>query len=89
MGTIGILVPLAAPFLLAGDLQATPLLTAMSISAAVSDISPFSTWGAMFLATASQFLNRNEMFLAQLKYTLWMVALVPVVVWLIFVVPGW
>lgn len=89
MGTIGILVPLAAPFLLAGDLQATPLLTAMSISAAVSDISPFSTWGAMFLATASQFLNRNEMFLAQLKYTLWMVALVPVVVWLILVVPGW
>jgi hypothetical protein len=33
----------AWPIVLAGDLQATSLLTAMSVSAAVSDISPFST----------------------------------------------
>ncbi|MCZ6710016.1 MAG: SLC13 family permease [Gammaproteobacteria bacterium] len=89
IGTIGILVPLAAPFVLAGDLQATSLLTAMSVSAAVSDISPFSTWGAMFLATASQVLNRQEIFKAQLKYTLYMVTIMPIIAWSIFVLPGW
>jgi di/tricarboxylate transporter len=89
IGTIGILVPLAAPFVLAGDLQATSLLTAMSVSAAVSDISPFSTWGAMFLAAASQVLNRQEIFKAQLKYTLYMVTIMPIIAWSIFVLPGW
>ncbi|MDH3643365.1 MAG: SLC13 family permease [Gammaproteobacteria bacterium] len=89
MGTIGILVPLSAPFVLAGDLQATGLLTAMSVSAAVSDISPFSTWGAMFLAAASQVLDRQQVLKAQLQYTIYMVAIMPVIAWLIFVVPGW
>jgi di/tricarboxylate transporter len=89
IGTIGILVPLSAPFVLAGDLQATSLLTAMSVSAAVSDISPFSTWGAMFLAAASQVLNRQEVLKAQLRYTLYMVTIMPVIAWLVFVVPGW
>ena len=81
--------PLASPFVLAGDLQASSLLTAMSVSAAVSDISPFSTWGAMFLAAASQVLDRQEIFRAQLKYTLYMVTIMPIIAWSIFVLPGW
>jgi di/tricarboxylate transporter len=89
IGTIGILVPLSAPFVLAGDLEATGLLAAMAVSAAVSDISPYSTWGAMFLATAGQVLNRQEILQAQLKYTIVMVALMPILAWLVFVVPGW
>ncbi|NIP14470.1 MAG: hypothetical protein GWM88_06960 [Pseudomonadales bacterium] len=89
IGTIGILVPLSAPFVLAGDLEATGLLTAMAVSAAVSDISPYSTWGAMFLATAGQVLKRQEMLQAQLKYTIVMVVLMPILAWLVFVVPDW
>ncbi len=88
IGTIGILVPLSTPFVLAGDLHATPLLTAMSVSAAVSDISPFSTWGAMFLAAASQVLERQEILRAQLQYTIYMVTIMPVIAWLAFIVPS-
>ena len=88
-GTIGVLIPLSAPFVVTGQLDGTMLLTAMAISAAVTDISPFSTWGALFLATAAQALDKDTVFTAQLKYTLGMVACVPLIAWLIFVVPGW
>ena len=86
IGTIGVLVPLSAPFLIGGDLPATGLLTAMSISAAVTDISPFSTWGALFIATAAQSLDRDAVMRRQLIYTAAMFAFVPVVAWLAFVV---
>lgn len=89
MGTIGILVPLSTPFLVAGDLETTTLMTAMSISAAVTDISPFSPLGAMFVGIAAQALDRDQVFRAQLKYTLYMMSVVPIVAWLIFVVPRW
>jgi di/tricarboxylate transporter len=88
-GTIGVLIPLSAPFVVGGQLDGTMLLTAMAISAAVTDISPFSTWGALFLATAAQTLDKDKVFTAQLKYTLCMLAAVPPIAWLIFVVPGW
>jgi di/tricarboxylate transporter len=88
-GTIGVLIPLSAPFVLSGELDGTMLLTAMAISAAVTDISPYSTWGALFLATAAQSLDKDRVFSAQLKYTLCMLAFVPVIAWAIFVVPGW
>ena len=86
-GTIGVLIPLSAPFVLSGELPSTGLLTAMAISAAVTDISPYSTWGALFLATASQALDKDRIFPAQLKYTLGVLAAVPLLAWLIFVVP--
>ena len=38
-GTIGVLIPLSAPFVLSGELPSTGLLAAMAISAAVTDIS--------------------------------------------------
>ena len=88
-GTIGVLIPLSAPFVVSGALDGTMLLTAMAISAAVTDISPYSTWGALFLATAAQTLDKDKVFRAQLKYTLCILAVVPLVAWLVFVVPGW
>ena len=86
MGTIGMLVPLSAPFILSGDLDGTGLLTAMAISAASSDISPFSTWGALFLATAAAVRDRQMLLKSQLLYTLAIVCIVPVTAWFLFVV---
>jgi hypothetical protein len=43
----------------------------------------------MFLAAASQVLDRQEIFKAQLKYTLYMVTIMPIIAWSIFVLPGW
>ena len=86
MGTIGMLVPLSAPFVVAGSLDGTGLLTAMSISAAVTDISPFSTWGALFLATAASVVDKEKMLRSQIIYTLIILSVVPVTAWLIFIV---
>ena len=89
MGTIGILVPLSMPLFETGSLDPTGMLTAMAISAAVSDISPYSTWGALFIATAAQSLEKAPIFKAQLTYTVGILLLGPLAAWWLFVVlPG-
>lgn len=86
IGTIGMLVPLSAPFIVSGDLDGTGLLTAMAISAAVSDISPFSTWGALFLATVASVVDKEKVLRRQLVYTAVVVCTLPALAWLLFVV---
>ena len=88
IGTIGMLVPLSAPLIVSGDLDGTGLLTAMAISAAISDISPFSTWGALFLASVASVTDRDSVLKKQLIYTGVLVITMPFVAWLLFVVVG-
>ena len=88
IGTIGMLVPLSAPLILAGDIDGTSLLAAMAVSAAISDISPFSTWGALFLASVASVTNREQVLRMQLIYTAVLVATLPLVAWGLFVVIG-
>ena len=88
IGTIGMLVPLSAPLIVSGDLDGTGLLTAMAISAAISDISPFSTWGALFLASVASVTDRDSVLKKQLIYTGVLVITMPFVAWLLFVVLG-
>ena len=87
-GTFGVLIPLAAPFIAAGELDPTTLLAAMAISAAVTDISPFSTMGALFLGAAEGF-DRRALLRKMLRYVFAMILIVPVVTWLALIVPGW
>jgi di/tricarboxylate transporter len=86
IGTIGMLIPLSAPFIVSGELDGTGLLTAMAISAAVTDISPFSTWGALFLATAASVVDKEKMLKSQLLYTAVVLCTLPALAWIIFVV---
>lgn len=88
IGTIGMLVPLSAPLIVSGDLDGTGLLTAMAISAAISDVSPFSTWGALFLASVASVTHRDTVLKKQLVYTCVLVTTLPFVAWLLFVVLG-
>ena len=85
IGTIGMLVPLSAPLLHDGVIEGTGLLTAMAVSAAVSDISPFSTWGALFLASVAAVTDRDKTLRAQLIYTGVMVSVMPLIAWVLFV----
>jgi len=85
MGTIGMLVPLSAPFIVSGDLEGTGLITAMAISAAISDISPFSTWGALFLATVASVVDKDAVLRSQLIYTAIAVCFLPALAWFLFV----
>ncbi len=85
IGTIGMLVPLSAPFIISGDLDGTGLITAMAISAAISDISPFSTWGALFLATVASVVDKDTVLRSQLIYTAIAVCFLPALAWFLFV----
>jgi di/tricarboxylate transporter len=87
VGIMGALIPLAVPFLAQGEIGAVGMVAALAVSATVVDVSPFSTNGALVLAAAPD-VDR-ERFLRQLMvYGGIVVAVVPAVVWLVMVVPG-
>jgi len=87
-GTIGILIPLSVPFLLSGEISTAGLVGAMVISAVMTDISPFSTYGALVLASAREEI-RERLMSRMLVYMGVLVVLAPIVSWLVLVVPGW
>jgi di/tricarboxylate transporter len=88
-GILAALIPLAVPFL-EGDnaIGVVGLVTALALSSSIVDSSPFSTSGALVVANSQE--NERDRVFRQL--TIWgfsMVAIIPVVTWLILVVPGW
>ena len=88
-GILGALIPLAVPFL-QGDnaIGAIGLITALALSSSIVDSSPFSTSGALVVANAQE--NERDRVFRHL--TIWgfsMVATIPLVTWLVLVVPGW
>jgi hypothetical protein len=87
-GILGALIPLAVPFLLAGQIGAVGLIIALSISASVVDSSPFSTSGALVVANAPD-AGRERVFRGLMVWGFSMCAVAPIATWLIFVVPGW
>lgn len=87
-GILGALIPLAVPFLLAGEVGAIGLITALAISSSVVDSSPFSTSGALVVANAGED-ERDRVFKLLMRWGMSMIFIVPVVTWLVFVLPGW
>ncbi|MFC7304404.1 SLC13 family permease [Streptomyces monticola] len=87
VGIMGALIPLAVPFLAAGEVGAVGMIAALAVSATVVDVSPFSTNGALVLANAPD-VDRDRFFRQLMLYGAAVVALAPPVVWLVFVVPG-
>jgi di/tricarboxylate transporter len=85
---LGATIPLAVPFLLAGEVGAVGVIVALAISSTIVDVSPFSTNGALVLANA-QNVDRDRFYKQILKYSALVVAIGPLVAWAIFVVPGW
>ncbi|HEY8986815.1 MAG TPA: SLC13 family permease [Streptomyces sp.] len=87
VGIMGALIPLAVPFLAQGEIGAVGMVCALAVSATVVDVSPFSTNGALVLA-AAQNVDRERFFRQLMIYGGIVVAVVPAVVWLVMVVPG-
>jgi di/tricarboxylate transporter len=85
---LGATIPLAVPFLLAGDVGAVGVIVALAISSTIVDVSPFSTNGALVLANA-QGVDRDRFYKQILKYSALVVAIGPLVAWAVLVVPGW
>ena len=85
---IGVAISLAVPFLLAGDIGAVGVVVALSVASTIVDVSPFSTNGALVLANA-QDVDKDRFYKQILAYAGIVVAVGPLLAWLVFVVPGW
>lgn len=88
VGLMGALIPLAVPFLAQGTIGPVGMIAALAVSATMVDVSPFSTNGALVLANAKD-VDRDKFFKQLLVYGALVVAVVPLVAWLVFVVPNW
>jgi len=85
---LGVTIPLAVPFLSAGEVSATGLVCAIAISSTIVDVSPFSTNGALVLANA-QGVDRDVFYKQILKYSALVVAVGPLLAWAVLVLlPG-
>jgi di/tricarboxylate transporter len=88
-GILGALIPLAVPFLQGADaVGAVGLITALALSSSIVDSSPFSTSGALVVANATE-AERDATFKTLMIWGFSMVAIIPLVTWLVLVVPGW
>ncbi len=84
---LGIIVPLAVPFLDQGGVSAIGAVAAIAISTTIVDTSPFSTNGALVVANAPE-LDRERLVRQLLAYSALITLLGPLVAWAVFVLPG-
>jgi di/tricarboxylate transporter len=85
---LGVTIPLAVPFLMAGEVGAIGVIVALAIASTIVDVSPFSTNGALVLANA-QGVDRDVFYKQILKYSALVVVIGPVIAWALLVLPGW
>ncbi|MEV0085429.1 SLC13 family permease [Saccharopolyspora sp. NPDC050642] len=87
-GILGALIPLAVPFLQTGQVGAVGLIIALAISSSVVDSSPFSTSGALVIASTPE-EARDTTFKRLMAWGMSMIVVAPVLSVAIFVLPGW
>ncbi|MGY1636504.1 SLC13 family permease [Geodermatophilus sp. SYSU D00742] len=86
-GVIGAIVPLAIPLMALGHLSPTALLIAIALSATVVDASPFSSVGALVVASAPEEQQRSVS-RKLLTFGLAMIVVAPLAAVLLFVLPA-
>jgi Na+/H+ antiporter NhaD/arsenite permease-like protein len=82
------IIPLAVPLLQQGGLGAVGMVAALAVSSTVVDVSPFSTNGAIVLANSAE-EDQDRIYRLLLIFGFSVVAIAPLVAWLVMVVPGW
>jgi di/tricarboxylate transporter len=86
-GLLGVMVPLAVPFLALGQVGATGMIVALAVCATTVDAVPFSSVGALITASSPE-EGRQRIFRAMLMWGLAMVATTPIFAWLLFILPS-
>jgi di/tricarboxylate transporter len=86
VGVLGAIIPLAFPLLLLGQVDAVSVVAALAISSSIVDVSPFSTNGALVIASAHG-IDRESLYRQLLAYSAVVVALAPLVAWAVLVLP--
>ncbi len=84
---LGIVVPLALPFLAASDMNPIGTVIAIAISTTIVDTSPFSTNGALVVANADPD-RRDALFRQLLLYSVVVTLIGPLLAWAIFILPS-
>ena len=87
VGVLGAIIPLAVPLLLLGQIDAVSVVAALAISSSIVDVSPFSTNGALVLASAHG-IDRASLYRQLLAYSAVVVAFAPLAAWAVLVLPG-
>jgi di/tricarboxylate transporter len=85
LGILGAMTPLAVPLMNRGEISMTGLIIALAISATVVDSTPFSTAGALAVASADDD-ERPRIYRGLLIWGAAMVVTAPLLTWLIFIV---
>jgi di/tricarboxylate transporter len=88
LAVLGATIPLAVPFLLQGHIHPVGVVAAIAISSTIVDVSPFSTNGALVVAN-SQVNDKDRFYRQMLMYSAVVVAVGPLLTWLVFILPGW
>jgi len=84
-----IIIPIAIPLVAQGDIGAVGLIAALAVSSTIVDVSPFSTNGALMLANRPDTISEERFYRQILGYSAIVVAVGPLLVWAVIVVPGW
>lgn len=84
---LGAVIPLAMPFLLQGRVSAVGVIAAIAVCTTIVDTSPFSTNGALVVANTPE-AERETVLRQLLIYSAVIVAIGPLIAWLVLVVPG-
>lgn len=87
VGVLGAIIPLAVPLLLLGQIDAVSVVAALAISSSIVDVSPFSTNGALVLASAHG-IDRTTLYRQLLAYSAVVVVFAPLLAWAVLVLPG-
>lgn len=87
-GILGALIPLAVPIILGGRIGAVGVIIALSLSSSIVDSSPFSTSGSLVVANSDE-QDRDVVFRKLMIWGMSMVVVIPIVTWVVFIVPGW
>lgn len=86
IGTIGVALAIAGPFLATGELNPIGAAAAIAISATVVDVSPFSTNGALVLANVDA-ESRDKFFKQMVIYAGIVIVVAPALAWLAIFLP--
>ena len=84
---LGIVVPLAVPFLGQEGVSTMGAVAAIAIATTIVDTSPFSTNGALVVANAPE-ADRDRLVRQLLGYSALITLVGPLVAWAVFVLPG-
>jgi di/tricarboxylate transporter len=87
VGVLGAIIPLAVPLLLVGKIDTSGVVAALAISSSIVDVSPFSTNGALVVASAHG-IDRVSLYRQLLAYSAVVVAFAPLLAWAVLVLPG-